>query len=476
MPPSRRDHSLASEQLFDYPPPIDANIERIVLGGILTEGGEAFDKVQAVISASDFGLEKHKRIFARMAEVHERGEPIDRVTLTGELIKQGQLESVDGLSYLIDLDASPAVENLAHYAERILDLSRRRRAMALAQEILAQATDERIVMADLASRASEQLQVLQSGTMRNEGRSPAEVVENFPGGISAFLDPLQQPQGIPTGFWALDRLMAGGIRKGELAVIAARPSQGKSAMAAGIAMHAALKQRVPVDIYNLEMSNSSILSRMMCSHARIDSHKFKLGFLGAEERQRLQRALFEITEAPLRMFDEFHGLDQISSSIKHRAKEPDAPGLVIVDYLQLIRISGKRRVENENAELTEISRDMKLNAKFQALYLVSQLSRASEKRTGDGRRPQLSDLRGSGAIEQDCDIAAFIHRPEFYSPHDESLRGRAEILIPKYRNGPTGELELLWIKSLVKFENRAEDFHGEAPPEQEEPYEGGHEF
>ena len=257
--------------------------------------------------------------------------------------------------------------------------------------------------------------------------------------------------------------MTGGMHGGDLFIIAARPSMGKTALALNIAQHVALKNKKTVAIFSLEMSKESLLTRMLCAAARVDSQRFRAGFLSQEERRKLNHSLHELVEAPL-YIDDTSGVHLMDMHAKlRRLKQERDLGMVIVDYLQLMTILG--RTENRNQEVSALSRGMKLLAKELNVPMVvlSQLSRAVETRQGD-HRPQLSDLRESGSIEQDADVVGFIFREEVYHREREDLRGLAELIIAKQRNGPVGTVNLVYLHAQTKFENRAEDT-GELPEE-----------
>jgi replicative DNA helicase len=268
---------------------------------------------------------------------------------------------------------------------------------------------------------------------------------------------------LSTGFKRFDEL-TGGLHAGELIIIAGRPSMGKTALALNVAQHAAAKVGQTVALFSLEMSKESLLTRLLCAMARVDNHRFRLGYLDAEERRRLQIAASELVEAPL-YIDDSSGSNLIDMHAKLRRLQAERPlGLVVVDYLQLM--SGRGRFENRNQEISALSRGLKLLAKDLGvpMLVLSQLSRAPENRPGD-HRPQLSDLRESGSIEQDADLVGFIFREEVYKPDREDLRGTAELILAKQRNGPTGKVQLVFLHQLTKFENRLADL-GEEPSEE----------
>ena len=442
---------------FEKGLPASLDAERFVLGSILLND-VFYLQVAGAIEPEDFSLEKHRRIFARMKDLYDRGERIDRVTLADELMKQGQLESVDGLTYLVSLDDGiPEVANLDSYIRIVRDKATLRKLIFSAQKVI----DRCLIGEDepdaILSSAEESLLKLGESRTRDELTSPASVVENFPGGVSAFLDPSSRVRGLSTGFSKFDD-MTGGMNGGELIILAARPSMGKTALALNIAQHVAMhpEMRKPVAVFSLEMSSASLLTRLLCSSARVDQHKFRAGYLNQDERRKLQVALATLTESPL-FLDDTAGVNLMDVHAKlRRMKSQHGLSLVVIDYLQLMSTRG--RSENRNQEVSAISRGLKLMAKdLDVPFLVlSQLSRAAETRPGD-HKPQLSDLRDSGSIEQDADLVAFIYREEVYKRDREDLKGMADLIIAKQRNGPIGTVPLLFLGQYTKFENRIGD-------------------
>ena len=435
--------------------PSNVDAERFVLGCVMLDDA-AFVGVAGTLGAEDFSLEKHRKIFVRMLQINDRGERIDRVTIANELMRHGELESVDGLTYLVSLDDGlPRVSNLDSYVKIIKDKSTLRRIIGMAQQLMNRALLEVDEPDQILAGAEESL--LKLGESRaNEGLiTPLDVIRNYEGGINAFLDPSKRIKGISTGFTKLDE-MTGGLHPGELIILAARPSMGKTALALNIAWHVATKVRQPVAIFSLEMSNESLLTRMLCASAYVDSQRFRAGYLTQEERAKLRHAANEMVEAPL-YIDDTPGVNLMDIHSKlRRMKSEHGLSLVVIDYLQLM--SSRGRSENRNQEVSAISRGLKLMAKdLDVPFLVlSQLSRAAETRIGD-HKPQLSDLRDSGSIEQDADLVAFIFREEVYKRDREDLRGLADLIIAKQRNGPIGNVPLRFLGQFTRFENRAED-------------------
>ncbi|HEV2198533.1 MAG TPA: replicative DNA helicase [Bryobacteraceae bacterium] len=444
--------------------PANADAERFVLASILLNH-DAYFQVAGAIEPEDFSLEKHRRIFARMKDLYERGEKIDRLTVTNELMKQGQLESIDGMAYLVSLDEGmPELANLDSYIRIVKDKSALRRMIFTAQKVIDRCLIAEEEADEILASAEESLLKLGESRSGDQLQSPAAIIERFPGGVNAFLDPSRRVSGLSTGFTKFDE-MTSGMHGGELIIIAARPSMGKTALALNIAQHVAThpKIRKPVAVFSLEMSAASLLTRLLCAGARVDQHKFRVGHLNAEARRRLQVALAELTEAPL-FIDDTAGVHLMDIHAKlRRVKAQHGLSLVVIDYLQLM--SGRGRAENRNQEVSAISRGLKQMAKELDVPFVvlSQLSRASETRQGD-HKPQLSDLRDSGSIEQDADLVAFIFREELYKRDDERLKGLADLIVAKQRNGPIGNVPLTFLGQFTRFENRAEDLP-EEPPE-----------
>ena len=443
--------------------PCNLDAERFVLGSILMDDSQ-FVPAAGALEADDFSLEKHRRIFQRMANLSERGERIDRVTVANELLRYNELESCDGLSYLVSLDDGlPRIFNLDSYVRIVKDKSILRRIIFTSQHLMNRCLVGEEDPEQILAGAEESLLKLGDSRGKNGLASPAQVIEEYQGGLNAFLDPSKRIKGISTGYTKLDE-MTGGLHAGELVILAARPSMGKTALALNIAQHVATRLNETVAVFSLEMSKESLLTRMLCATARVDSQRFRAGYLTQEERRKLHHALHDLVESPLYIDDTpgVHLMD-MHAKLRRLRQERGQIGLVIVDYLQLM--SGRGRFENRNQEVSALSRGMKLLAKELnvPMMVLSQLSRAVETRQGD-HRPQLSDLRESGSIEQDADVVGFIFREEVYHRDREDLRGLAELIVAKQRNGPVGTVNLVFLHAQTKFENRAEDT-GELPEE-----------
>ena len=442
--------------------PTNVDAERFVLGSILLDDS-LYVQAAGTLEPDDFSLEKHRRIFKRMGELQDRGERIDRITVANELMKFNELEACDGLTYLVSLDDGlPQIPNLDSYIRIVKDKAVLRRIIFASQHMMNRCLLGEEEPGEILAGAEETLLKLGDSRVKSGLINPAQILQEYEGGISAFLDPSKRIKGISTGFAKLDE-MTGGLHGGDLVIVAARPSMGKTALALNIAQHVALRLKQTVAIFSLEMSRESLLTRMLCAAARVDSQRFRAGFLSQEERRKLNHSLHELVEAPL-YIDDTAGLNIMDMHAKlRRVQQEQKIGLVIVDYLQLMSCPGRQ--ENRNQEVSALSRGMKLLAKELnvPMMVLSQLSRAVETRQGD-HRPQLSDLRESGSIEQDADLVGFIFREEVYHREREDLRGLAELIVAKQRNGPVGTVNLVFLHAQTKFENRAEDT-GELPEE-----------
>jgi replicative DNA helicase len=442
---------------IDQALPDNLDAERFVLGAIMSSE-TAFLQVAGTLMPEDFSLEKHKRIFLRMGDLHERGEAIDRVTLANELMKHGQLQSVDGLSYLVSLDDGlPQLHNVENYVSIVKEKSLLRRIITVSQDTINRCLTSQEDAKQILGAVEDAVMKLSDVQSKNSLASPAHIITEYEGGINAFLDTSRRVKGISSGFTKFDE-MTGGLREGELFILAGRPAMGKTALALNMAQHIATNVKDPkaVAIFSLEMSKESLLTRLICSSARVDQQRFRAGYLNEDERRLLRDAMYRLVESPL-FIDDSAGtnLMDVHSKLRRLQAEHDL-GLVVIDYLQLMQ--GRGRFENRVQEISSLSRGLKLMSKdLRVPFLVlSQLSRAPETRTGD-HRPMLSDLRESGSIEQDADIVAFIFREEVYRPDKESLKGVAELILSKQRNGPTGRVKLAFLNRYTKFENLAAD-------------------
>lgn len=445
--------------------PVNVDAERFVLGSIILDD-KFLPQVSARLQPDSFSLEKHRRIFTRMLDLQERGSSVDRITIANELRRNGELESVDGLSYLMTLDEGlPQLPNIDEYVAMVKEAADQRQLIFIAQNVMNRAMDARESAGQIIGDVRDSLFGLTVDDSTKGAQSFGQYIETLERGISQFLEP--RKPGIQTGFRKFDE-MTGGLRPGELFILAARPSVGKSAMALDMARYISIvsKQQVPTAVFSLEMTKEALFRRIQCALGRVDSQRARMNYLNSDERHRLANAAQLMSESPFYVDDNHFDLMSIMSEI-YKLKSRHGIGLAIIDYLQLMKAMSKRLAfENRNQEVSFMSRQLKLLAHDLGIPIIalSQLSRAPELRKGKAR-PILSDLRESGSIEQDADIVAFIFREEMYDRDRADLRGLAELILAKQREGPVGTINLVFLHNLTRFDNRAED----SPEVDEEP-------
>jgi len=445
--------------------PANVDAEKTILGAILLDNA-AHSEAAGSISADDFSLDSHRRIFLRMSELVNSQRAVDIVTLAHELARYKEIEAVGGVAYLASLtEGLPRRPVIEEYIRIVKDKSLLRRLMGICSAAIARAADQSETALEVLDAAESQLLEVSEKGLTKGLESLDQIVANSFGSIDNLYKQSREVTGLATDFIEFDR-MTSGLQKGELIVIAARPSMGKSALAINIAQNAAVNHQAVVAIFSLEMSKESLLRRMLSAQAWVDQRKLQTGFLGREDHGKLQNALGQLVES--RMFiDDSAGISLAEMRAKARRLKLNSGGLdlVVVDYLQLMTATppsaGGKRYENRTQEVSAISRGLKALAKELDVPVValSQLSRASERR-GDDKRPLLSDLRESGSIEQDADVVAFIHREAYYNRDEEmseSDRAKSELIIAKQRNGPTGPVFLNFISRFTRFDNPGEE-------------------
>jgi replicative DNA helicase len=432
-------------------PPRNIEAEQSVIGGILLDN-EVLLNVLEILRGGEFYRAANRTIFAAVMELFERNEPCDLVTLSDLLRSQKKLEEVGGASYLASLvDRVPSSANAGQYARIVKEKSMVRTLISRATEIVASGFDSSLTAENLLDRAEQAIFQVSEDRINPSFFPIKEIIKQSIKTLETLYDRREMITGVPTGFTDLDRLTSG-FQSSDLIIIAGRPSMGKTALALNIARHAAVEADTPVGIFSLEMNKAQLGMRMLCSEARVDSQKMRSGFLSERDWPRLTRAAGTISEAPL-FIDDTPAISAIELRAKSRRLKRDQNlGLIIVDYLQLMR--GSPGSERREQEISEISGSLKALAKELDVPVValSQLNRRVEER--HDKRPQLADLRESGAIEQDADVIAFIYRDEVYHP-DSPDQGRAEIIIGKQRNGPTGRAKLTFLTQYTRFENLA---------------------
>ena len=446
-------------------PPQHIEAEQSVLGGILIEN-YAINKVMEILKADDFYRESHRKIYEALIVLSERDEPADSITLTNELKNSGHLDSVGGVSYVASLiDLVPTAANIEYYAKIVKEKAILRKLIQTSTEIITQSYEDRGDVEGFLDEAERAIFDISENRVRPSFYPIKDVVKGSFKILERLYEKKELVTGVPSGFKDLDRMTAG-FQPSDLIIVAGRPSMGKTAFCLNVAQYAAIEKKTPVAIFSLEMSKEQLVIRMLCSEAHVEGTKLRSGFLSESDWPRLTIAAGNLSDAPI-YIDDTAALSVLELRAKARRLKTERGGLgmLIVDYLQLMR--GRARVESRQQEISEISRSLKALAKELNIPViaVSQLSRKTEERTGN--RPQLSDLRESGAIELDADLILFIYRDEVYNRSEENPnRGKAEIIIGKQRNGPIGKIELAFLDKFTTFK---ELYRGEVENTYESP-------
>jgi len=430
-------------------PPQFLEGERAILGGLLIDN-DALPKVAAMLSADDFYREAHRHVYKAVLDLFNNNEPVDWITLTASLKKSGLLEAVGGAAFLTELiDAVPSAANILHYTKVVKEKAVLRQLISAATEISTRCYEDHAEIDQFLDEA-EQI-VFRIGEARIQSgfvHVRPLMTESFKT-IETLYDRKANITGTPSGFKDLDSLTAG-FQPSDLVIIAGRPSMGKTSFALNVAMHAAIETRTPTGIFSLEMSKEQIALRILCARASVNLKSLRTGFLTSEDWGRLTLAVGNISDAPL-FIDDSPAINTLEIRAKaRRLKKEHDLGLIIVDYLQLMR--GATKSDFREQEISEISRSLKALAKELAVPVIalSQLNRKVEERPN--KRPQLADLRESGAIEQDADVIIFIYRDEVYNrSEDNPKKGEAEIIIGKQRNGPIGMVSLAFHAESSTF-------------------------
>lgn len=432
-------------------PPQHIEAEQSVLGGILIEN-DAINRVTEILDADDFYRDAHRKIFNALINLSERDEPADLITLTNELRKIDQLDAIGGASYLASLiDSVPTAANIEYYAKIVKEKAILRKLIQASTEIITQSYEDRGDVEGFLDEAERAIFDISEKRVRPSFYSIREIVKESFTTIERLFKKKELVTGVPSGFKELDRMTAG-FQPSDLIIIAGRPSMGKTAFCLDVAEYAAIDNKIPVAIFSLEMSKEQLVIRMLCSQAHVEGTRLRTGYLNESDWPKLTIAAGNLSEAPI-YIDDTAALSALELRAKARRLKADRGlGMVIVDYLQLMK--GRARVESRQQEISEISRSLKALAKELNIPViaVSQLSRKTEERTGN--RPQLSDLRESGAIEQDADLIVFIYRDEVYNrSEDNPNRGKAEVIIGKQRNGPIGKIDLAFLDKFTTFKD-----------------------
>jgi replicative DNA helicase len=439
-------------------PPQAVEVEAAVLGAMLLDQ-EGIPAVQEIIDDTAFYRDAHRKIYNAIVALYERNEPTDLLTLTTELNKRQQLADVGGAFYLAGLvDNVSTAANIEYHAKIVFEKSMSRKLINASTQIAQRAYEATENAEDLLDEAEQMIFALSERKLSRGFTHLNPILHDTFENIERLHAHSSSVTGVATGFTKLDEMTAG-FQPGDLIIIAARPSMGKTALCLNIARNASIDGKIGVGIFSLEMASHQLAQRMLCSEARVDSHLMRTGRLPGDAWSNLSIAVGSLAQAPI-FIDETPAISvtEVRSRARRLISEHDNLGLLIIDYLQLMR--GPREAESRQQEISAISRNLKALAKELNIPIValSQLSRAVESR-GDGqKRPQLSDLRESGAIEQDADVVLFIYRPSRYDQVEEHEKNRTEIIIGKQRNGPTGMVELVFLDHYAAFEN-LETYH-----------------
>jgi replicative DNA helicase len=436
-------------------PPHNLEAEESVLGSMLLSRNALSDVLEIIKGPDDFYREAHAAIYGAITDLYALGEPVDEITIAEELRRRGASEQIGGSQYIHTLVSMvPTAANATFYARIVAEHATLRRLIDAATQIASDAYDVPEDVELAVNHAEELIFGISTGRVHQDFRPISELLTEGYEQIAALAERGEEITGVRTGFHELDRLTAG-LQPGNLILIAARPAMGKSSLAMNIAQFVAQQDQKPVVMFSLEMGSMEIVQRMICAEARVATNSIRSGKMTEAEWLRVSKAVGKLAEAQLYL-DDTPSITMAEIGAKcRRLQSRSGLGMVIVDYLQLMQ--SPRRTENRVQEVSDISRQMKILAKQLnvPVVAVSQLSRQPEQ-TGSAkpRKPRLSDLRESGALEQDADIVMFVYREEYYDP-DSERKGEADIIIEKHRNGPTDTITLAWLGQYTKFENFA---------------------
>ncbi len=435
---------------FNKVPPHDLEAEQAVIGSMLTDKDAVISAVET-LSDTDFYREDNKIIYGAMLNLYSKGEPIDIITLKAELLSLGKFDAVGGYEYLTELpEKVPTTSNVDKYIKIVEEKSALRTLIKTANEIITLGYDPTQQVEELMDGAEKKIfSIMQNRNQKGYSSMKDILVDTFIQ-LEELYNRKQHVTGVPTGFIDLDYKTAG-LHGSDLVLVAARPAMGKSAFALNIATNAAVRAKTPVAIFSLEMSKEQMANRILCSEALVDSNKVRTGKVEDDDWAKLAAASGILSEAQI-FIDDTPGISVMEIRAKCRKLKLEKNiGLVIIDYLQLVQGSSKRSSSREQ-EISEISRSLKILAKEINVPVIalSQLSRAPEQRPD--HRPMLSDLRESGAIEQDADIVMFLYRDDYYN-QDSEKKNVAEVILAKHRSGSTGTVELAWLGNYTKFAN-----------------------
>jgi replicative DNA helicase len=440
----------------DQERPTSVHAEMTILGAMLVEPVAIIDATM-LLKTDDFALDSHRKIYNAMLHLVEVGQGVDIVTVTDYLSKKKELDSVGGLPYLASLsEGLPRKLSIESYVRIVRDKSLMRQLLSVCDMGMIEASDQSREALDVLNQVTGRLTEISEHAVTGGFSDIAAIVRDSFGSIDALYEQGREVTGLATHYIEFDR-MTSGLQESELIIIAARPSMGKTAWAINIAENAAVRGGKVVAVFSLEMSKASLLRRMLASQALVNSKAIQTGMLMRDDRTKLINGLEKLMESKI-FIDDTPGitLAEMRAKARRLKQQQGQLDLIVIDYLQLMTgsNSNSKGFENRTQEVSAISRGLKALAKEMKVPVValSQLSRASEQRGGD-KKPLLSDLRESGSIEQDADVVCFIHREEYYDRENEELKGKAEIIIAKQRNGPTGSIQLAYLADYTRFEN-----------------------
>jgi replicative DNA helicase len=444
---------MPNELILDKIPPQNLEAEMAVLGSILIDEN-AISFAAESLAGDSFYKDAHRKIFEAMLNLYAGNKAVDLITLTDELKKSAVLDNIGGVSYLTSLaNAVPTAANISHYISIVKEKSILRSLINNSTKIVSMCYETEGNIAEVVDNAEQLIfEVRDTKTQSGSYIPLKEIVKDSIETIDKLYQEKAHVTGVPTGYIDFD-IKTAGLQPSDLIIVAGRPSMGKSAFALGMAEYAGVVEKIPTAIFSLEMSKEQLVQRLLCSHAKVDAHKVRTGYLATSDWPRLTAAAGKLSEAPI-FIDDTPAISVMELRAKaRRLKLQQDIKLIILDYLQLMRGS-TISMESRQQEISEISRSLKALARELGVPIVaiSQLSRAVESRTD--HRPQLSDLRESGAIEQDADVVVLILREEYYNPTPDN-QGIAEIIIAKQRNGPVGTMKLVFVKEYTRFENIA---------------------
>lgn len=451
----------STAEILKRHPPFDLEAEMGVLGSVLILP-ECCDDLATLLRPDDFYDDANRKLYAVLREMYDEGEKIDITLLVSRLKRKEQFEAIGGAAYLGRL--SQAVPNAAHavyYAKIVAEKATFRKLIESSTEILADAYEQTHDARDLVAQAEQKIFSIMDGRSSNSLNSISDVLHQSMDRIDARLAGEHVEGGVETGFKDFDD-MTGGLHNTEMVILAARPSMGKTAFAMNIAQYVAIEVQEPVLFVSLEMAAIELADRMLCSLAKVNGHRLRNGTISNEDRIRLSQTASEISQSPLFVDDSpSRTVSEIAAAARRIKRRHEKLGLIVIDYLQLIEPDNPRDPRQE--QVAKIARRLKGMARELdvPVLCLSQLNRQSEE--GKDHRPRLSHLRESGAIEQDADVVMFVHREEYYHRGEDQAQyaGQAEIIIAKQRNGPVGEVELVWEKDFTRFYDKAPDRHSE---------------